>query len=156
MSDEIIVGIALAIAGIVGFFTYRRKVGGQTKKQRFIENAKRAGHYTEGEYVDSKVLLGNRESSNLYLKNKTLKVKYEYWVNGVRYLKTLTFQDPGKVSIDFPVSVTVYYDPNNPRKAVCPEEATKTQQLRSGCLVTIGATILALAMSFHILRFLLG
>ena len=156
MGEEIITSIALIIAGIVGFSNYKKKIGGATEKQRFIENAKRAGHYTVGEYADSKVQLGNYNSSDVYMRSKTLKVKYKYQVNGVSYYKQLTFQDPGKVSVDFPVSVTVYFDPSNPKKAVCPEEATKTQQRRSGCLVTIGVTILTLAVSFYILKFLVG
>lgn len=156
MNDEIIAGIALVIAGIVGFLTYKKKVGGMSKKQKFIEKAKRAGHYTVGEYEDSKIQFGNRDSADIYMKSNALKVKYKYRVNGIAYYKQLTFQDPGKVSIDYPASITVYYDPQNPKKAVCHEEATKSKQRESGCLVTIGITILTLFAVFHILRLLIG
>ena len=97
MRDEVIVFIALVIAGIVGFLLYKRRVGGMSRKQRFIDNAKREGNYTTGEYVDSKVQLGSPDSADLYLRSNTLKVRYMYHVDGIPYYKTLTFQDPGKV-----------------------------------------------------------
>lgn len=156
MTEEMITGIALVIAGVVGFTTYKSKIGGMTKNQKFIEKAKKAGHYTVGEYEDSTVHLGNYNSSDVYMRSKSLKVKYKYQVNGLTYYKHMTFQSPGKVSVDFPVSVTVYYDPQNPQKAICPEEATKTQQRKSGCLASIGIALLTLFVVFHILRLLIG
>lgn len=156
MSEEIIMSIALIIAGIVGFVTYKKKIGGKTKKQKFIEKAARAGHFTTGHYESSKVILGAEGSSNVKYREDKLKVKYKYEINGIAYYKSMIFQSTGRVGTNFPSEVKVYYDPSNPKNAVCPEEATKAKQVRSGCFVTIGVTILTLAVSFYILRFLLG
>lgn len=156
MREEIITYISLIVAGIVGFFAYKRRVGGANRRHRFIENAKRTGCYTVGECVDSKLQFGNPDSSSLHMRSNSLKVKYKYQVDGISYYKSMTFQDPGKVCIDFPISVTVYYDRNNPKKAICPEEATKAQQLRSSCLGSMGLAILALIVTFYLLRSVLG
>jgi hypothetical protein len=156
MTEEIITAIALAIAAVVGFFTYKFRMQGQTKNQKFIEKAKRTGHYTVGEYADSKLQLGVEDSNNARMRNKVLHVRYKYRVNHIEYYKKLSFQSIGMVSPDFPIRVTVYYDPRNPKKAVCPEEATKSQQRQSGCLMTILVTVATLFCAFHILNTLLG
>jgi hypothetical protein len=153
--EEIITTIALVIAAIMGYLTYKKRMGGMTKNQKFIANAKQAGNYTIGQYDDSVLQFGNRESTNLYRRSDRMKVRYKYRVKGVDYYKTLFFQDPGKISIDYPYNITVYYDPQNPKKAVCPEEATKKQQLESGCLASMGITLLTLFVVFHVLKFFL-
>ena len=154
MPEELYTAIALGVAITVGTITYKRCRNNGTRKNKFIEQAKLGGYYTTGEYVDSKVLLGNPESSDIYLKSKSLKCKYKYQVNGVTYYKYMTFQSPGKVSVDFPVSTTVYYNPNNPKKAVCPEEATNSHRLRYAGLSSIVIAFLTLFCVFHILRFI--
>lgn len=128
MTEELLTGLALMVAGVVAYLSRNIKLGSVANRAKFIEKAKAAGNYTIGKYVDSKRLLGNRESSNLVYRSDTLKVKYCYQVNGIEYFKNLQFQSPGKIFIDFPVDVTVYYDPKNPKKAVCPNEATKSMQ----------------------------
>ena len=128
----------------------------KTGKQRFIEKAKAAGNCTRGEYEDSEVSLGVADSNNSHFRNDTLIVKYRYTVDGLVYHKALPFQSPGRASIDFPSSVEVYYDPQNPKKAFCPEEATQAHQRRSGCLLSIGGTFIFLFLSFHLLRLIAG
>jgi hypothetical protein len=155
MTEEMITAVALLIACAVGFYTYKLRMGGQTKNQKFIDKAKKSGHYVVGEYADSKLQLGVEDSNNARMRNKVLHVRYKYQVNGIEYYKKLAFQSIGMVSVDFPIRVTVYYDPKNPKKAVCPEEATKAQQRQSGCLVTIVVTVATLFCAFHLLNYLL-
>ena len=76
MRDEIVVFIAAVVAGIIGLLTYKRRVGGLSRKQRFIGKAKREGNYTIGECVDSKVQLGTPDSADLYLRSNILRLKY--------------------------------------------------------------------------------
>ena len=154
MSDELYAAIALAVAIAAGTITYKKCRSKGTRKNNFIERAKLGGYYTSADYVDSKVLLGNSESSDVYFRSKSLKCKYKYQVNGSTYYKYMTFQSPGKVSVDFPISTTVYYDPKNPKKAVCHEEATNIHRLRYAGLTAICVSFLTLFCVFHILRFI--
>lgn len=156
MEDYIIMGISLVITGIVSLFTYNRLKNKQTKNQKFIEKATRAGCYTSGHYETSKVILGVEGSSNVKYREDKLKVKYKYMVNGISYYKHVTFQSTGRVGTDFPVEIKVYYDPHNPKKAICPQEATKAMQVRSGCMTTIVITIITLIVVFNLLRTILG
>lgn len=157
VQQELYVVIAMVIAAFVGRKYYTNRVkNGKSKKQKFIENAKRNGNITVGEAVDVKIVLADRESSNPRMRSESRKVKYSYKVNGIEYFKHMTFQNVGRVSADYPFRVTVYYDPRNPKNAVCPEETSPANTRQNGCLVTIGITILTTFVVFHFLRILLG
>ena len=153
MPDEAIMAAALVLTAFFGRFLYKHQKDRKTGKQRFIEKAKAAGNCTEGEYEDAKVHLGVDGSDNSHFRSDTLVVKYRYTVDGRVYRKSMPFQSPGKAGIDFPSYVQVYYDPRDPKKAVCPEEATWAHQHRSGCLVSIAGTLLFLGASFYLLRY---
>lgn len=156
MKDYVIMGISLVITGIISYFVYGRQKNKITKKQQFIEKAARDGYWEVGVYDSSKVIRGIRESSNSVYREDKLKVKYRYTVNGITYYKHITFLNNGKVSARFPSQVNVYYDPKDPKKAVCAEEATKAMQVRSGCMTTMVITIITLTVVFNVLRVLLG
>ena len=152
MSDEFLTGIALIIAIIVGVFKYKKN--GNSKKEKFIENAKKTGCYTTGVCVDTKLYWGNPDSSDPRFRHESIKVKYKYTINGIDYYKRMEFQSIGKVAIDYPSQVTVYYDSHKPKKAVCPEETTVAKRIEGGCLSAIFVACLTLFCVFHILRFL--
>lgn len=156
MEDHVIMGISLVITGIITYFAYGRLKNKKTKNQQFIDRAARGGYCTVGVYDSSKVIRGIRESSNSVYRDDSLKVKYRYEVNGITYYKHLTFMNNGRISARFPSEVKVYYDPRNPKNAVCPEEATKAMQVRSGCMTTMAVFIITLTVVFNVLRFLLG
>lgn len=156
MEDYVIMGISLVITGIISYFVYGRQKNKKTKNQLFIEKAASGGYCTVGVYVSSKVIRGIRESSNSVERSDTVKVKYRYVVNGITYYKQLTFLKEGRISVDSPLEIKVYYDPENPKKAVCPQEATRGMQVRSGCMTTMVITIITLTVVFNVLRALLG
>lgn len=156
MSDKIIAAIALVVGGFVGFTAYRGLSKKKSKKRIFIENAKKAGHYTEGKVEKTKVYPGILDSKNPRLRDDSLEATYKYSVNGVDYYKSIMFQSPGRIGTDYPLSITVYYKPENPKKAVCLEEAHTSRDIESGCLKTIAITILTMFATFHIIRILLG
>lgn len=151
-----IAAIALVIAGVVAYFCRNLNWGSVVKRQKFIEKAARGGYCTVGVYDSSKVIRGIRESSNSVERDDTVKVKYRYEVNGITYYKQLTFLKEGRVSVDSPLEIKVYYDPRNPEKSVCPQEATKSMQVRSGCMTTMVIFILALSCAFYVLRMMFG
>lgn len=156
MTDELIAGISLVIGFLVAVPCYRWSRHKKSKKRLFIEKAQKAGNCVVGEYASSRVLPGDLSSSNPRHRESSEIVKYKYTVGGIDYYKSLRFQTKGVIGTDYPYRVNVYYDPNNPRKAFCLEEADPSQQIQSGCLTTIGMTILAMFISFHIIRSLLG
>ena len=117
--------IVIAVNICIAYNRWLKKRG--SKKYRFIEHAKSIGAFTEGKTVDTKFYGGIRDSDNRNVRNDSLVVKYEYIVNGKSYYKKMEFQSPGLVSIEYPSNVIVYYDVNNPKKAVCKEELNERQ-----------------------------
>ena len=156
MGERVIMGISLAITGIISYFVYGRQKTKKTKNQHFIEKAASGGYCTVGTYDSSKVIRGIRDSDNSVERSDTVKVKYRYEVNGITYYKQLTFLKEGRISVDSPLEIKVYYDPANPKKAVCPQEATKAMQVRSGCMTTMVITVITLVVVRGVLRALLG
>ena len=156
MSDEAVCAAAIGLTVLFAVWFCRFTKNFRTRKQKFIEKAKTAGNYTQGEYLKSKWRPGIRESHNISDRNPIQKVWYRYRVDGKEYTKHMTFQSIGTVSIEYPMSVTVYYDPRNPRRAYCPEEASEADRRTVRGLLCTAVIVLFLFGSFHLLRFLIG
>ena len=151
MSEELRLAIALICGLIILSIGYIKLfLKGRSRKQRFIENAKAKGNYTTGKLIDSKLRLGNDESRNESFRYDRMKVTYEYFVNGVSYKKKMVFQSPGMVAVNYPYTVTVYYNPKNPAKGICKEEA----QRNAGCLGTIVLAALTFIVIYNFLKLL--
>lgn len=152
MAENLAFGIALSMAVLVGILClYKLVIKGKTKKQKFIEKAEEMGCYTQGKFVDFKVIMGAEDSKSASFRYDTYIVKYEYVVEGKKYYKKMPFSADGRLVGSYPLIVTVYYDSRKPSKAFCKEEATKTKQVRGGCLTTIFFTILTLALVYNLL-----
>lgn len=121
---------AIVVLGYIRLFFKAESSG-----QKFIKKAKAAGNYTTARSVSSKYRQGNRESGNDTFRYDAYTVKYEYVVDGIKYYKKIRFQSPGMVGVNYPIQVTVYYNPANPKKSVCQEEAAPNRSL--GCLGTL-------------------
>lgn len=147
LKDGLVVAVfaAIMLAGYIRLF-FKRTTG----KEKFIEKAKSAGHYTAGTIRKSKRSYGNDDSNNSYFRNDRIKVTYGYKVNGKEYQKRLLFQSPGCVSIDYPYEITVYFDPKNPAKAVCKEEISADRS--GGCLGTFLLDLIFCALLYHLLK----
>lgn len=156
MDENIITLAAVIIAAFVSRMVFKMKMGGQTKKERFISNAKRRGNVAQGICVDAKFMRGDIESSSVSMREHSMRCKYEYYVNGVAYYKIMTFQSIGMAVTDYPNEVEVYYDAANPKKAVCPEEATELNHRRSGCYTTIAVFAVVYFAVHLILNAILG
>lgn len=156
MTIEMIGVIAIAAATATSML-YKKKFNKKgSKKNQFIESAKKKGCVTQGVAVSSKFQAGIRGHSNPTLRADSRTVKYEYRVDGKVYHKEMTFQSPGLTHVRYPDAVTVYYDRSNPRKAICPEEATKAQEVRAGGLGTIAVFIATLFVVINLLKIFLG
>lgn len=156
MKDEMIAAVALVVGVFVATTTYRKTKNKKSKKQVFIEKAKKAGHYTVGKLEKTKVYPGILDSSNPRLRHDSVEATYQYTVNGINYYKKIMFQNQDHVGTDYPMSVTVYYDPAKPKMAICPEEAHASSEIQPGCLKTIAITAISMFATFHIIRLLLG
>lgn len=164
MSDNLQFGIALVCGFIVFIYSFIRLfIYGKTQKQRFIEKAKEKGWVTEGIFVDFKRRTYTRRSRgrNRYRRKRygykryrydILTVKYEYFVNGKSYYKKLKFQIRKWDRAEFPHKVKVYFDPKNPKKAVCPQQATEAHQKENGCLLTILFTIATIKIVYELIK----
>lgn len=156
MKDEMIAAVALIVGAFVAITTYRKTKNKKSKKQVFIDKAKKAGHYTTGKLEKTKVYPGILDSSNPRLRHDTVEATYRYTVNGVDYYKKIMFQNQDHVGTDYPMSVTVYYDPTRPKNSICLEEAHSSSEIQPGCLKTIAVTVISMFATFHIIRLLLG
>lgn len=149
MSENLKMIIAV-VAGIIVFVICCIKLfKGKTSKEKFIINAKEKGNYTTATLVDNKLRLGNDESGNASFKYDRMKCTYEYQVNGISYKKRITFQSPGMVSVKFPYTITVYYNPNRPSKCICKEEV---QNKGFGCFATIVLAGLTIKIVYELLK----
>ena len=154
MSPEVRGFIALVVACLVAFPTYRWARHKKSRKRIFMEKAQKSGHCVIGTYESSKLYPGIRDSENPQLREDTLEVKYKYTVDGSDYYKRMKFQSRGRIGTDFPDEVKVYYHQANPQKAVCPEEVPPSQQIQTGCLTTIALTFLSMIATLTVLEIL--
>lgn len=127
-----------------------------SKKLQFIQRAKKKGAFTEGVKVDSDFYSGIRGHERRDVRTDSLVVTYRYMVNGIPYHKKMEFQSPGLLVIKHPEKVTVYYDPANPQKAVCPEEANVTDEKQFRLVKVFLLFIVVMAICVNGLNILLG
>ena len=153
MSEEMI-NLIPGIAGILVFiFCYFRLIlFGKSRKQKFVEKAKENGNFVEGVFVDVKISRGSNDISSEKFGNDIYVVKYEYCVDGAKYLKKLRFNTGGSMTESYPAKIMVYYNPNNPKKAIAGNEATAVQQKKSGCLTSFVVTGIVVWSLIRLLR----
>ena len=146
MSEELKSCIIFVVAIALGIFSFFAHLRVPTRKQKFVEKAKRSGNFTEAECVDVKLYsnFGTRDNEKASVRSDLLKVKYRYRVKGIDYYKKYSFQSPGKVSIDYPYCITVYYNPRRPKRVVSSLDVSQSDQMRMGCLTAIIVTILSI------------
>lgn len=156
MKLEVITIISLAISITVGILSNKLLMGSKRGKHKFLEEAKKKGNVVQGILAGTKLLLGNEDSKNVRLKNDRIRATYHYTVKGKTYKKVMIFQSWGRVLPDYPASVQVYYNPSNPKKAVCPEEATESGRRQSGCLLSIVIGFVTMVIVFNVINALFG
>ena len=148
MSEDLKMIIAVVIGTIVLAIGYIRMCfKGKTSKEKFIETARKKGNYTTATLIDNKLRFGNDENPSF--KYERMKCTYEYQVNGISYKKRITFQSPGMVSVKFPYTITVYYNPNRPSKGLTKEEA---QNKEFSCFATIVLAVITIFVIYNLLK----
>lgn len=147
MSQDMILLISLLAGIVVCAFELRFLVfKGRSRNQRVVEKRKAKGCVTIGKMKDFKAVYGNGEDKGKEIGKDLYYVTYTYMVQGKTYKRTLCFE-----SNDFPVEVTIYYDPNNPKKSLAANEATRAEQIQHGCLITVVSTILVIGIVGNLL-----
>ena len=151
MSEELKSCIIIVVAIALGIFSFFGRLRVLTRKQKFVKKAKRSGNFTEAECVDVKRYsnFGTRDNEKASVRSDLLKVKYRYRVKGIDYYKKYSFQSPGKVSIDYPYSITMYYNPRRPKRVVSSLDVSQSDQMSMGCLTAIIVTILSILVFGH-------
>ncbi len=134
--------IRLVIAGLCGLAVFilsfsKKLFKDRSYKRRFINKAKERKSFVTAHLSSAKFLSGLHESDNIELERRRKKCCYEYVVHGKTYKKNLVFFSGGRISINYPYEIVVYYDPKRPSKCYCEEEMERS----TGCL---GSSIAAL------------
>lgn len=149
MTDKFRLGIAIVCGLSIFIYLFiTRILKGKNRISKFIEKCEQEGTYTEATCEKVKRIIGNDESGNANFKNDRYKVKYAYQVNGKTYYKTITFQNPGMVSSNYPYTVKIYYNKTNPKKAYTTIESKQGD----GCLFSIVLTIMTIVVIYNLLR----
>ena len=157
MNDELLVALAMIPAAIAARANYvRRTKGGKTKRMKFINKAKAAGAVTVGYYTGATYQYGDMTSDDKEMQSGSYVVNYEYEVGGRKYDKVLFFRTYGVTSVDTPNSVTIYYDPSNPKKCMTEQDEEPILAVRSGCLTSMVVFAVVLFCVFHLIRMLLA
>ncbi len=110
-------------------------VFGYSGKRKFIQRAYQKGNYTKAYIVNNNIYTGihmMRKANNF----PSYKAKYEYAVNGKKYYKTYNLRAKSGISSGPPNSINIYFDKNNPSKAIS-EVEIKNGPKASGCFTTI-------------------
>ncbi len=154
MSDELRVGIAVVLGGIILIAGWIRlyRPPFRTRKHKLIEAAKAKGNVVEGKLFKKRFIHGDRSSENEVTRNDAMKVTYEYQVDGISYYKKMTFQSIGMVCTQYPDTVMVYYDEKNPKRSACPEEATREMRQQAGCLAYFLVAVVVMALALNLPR----
>ena len=149
MTEEMKTIVSVAIGILIAVFFNRKFYKGGTKREKFIEEAKAKGNVVRAKCVKSRRNLPVESSDNDVYRYEGRTVTYEYVINGKKYSKRLFFQSPGKVSVDYPYEISVYYSEKNPRKAYAREEMNEK---RRGCLLTLIVFIVSVAVILNLIK----
>lgn len=127
-------------------------VFGYSKKRKFIQKAYRNRNYTKAYIVNNNIYTGmhTMRSANNF---PSFKAKYEYIVNGEKYYKTFNFRAKSGISAGPPNSINIYFDRDNPSKAVS-EVEVRNGPRTSGCFTTIIIVIVFSIVFYNVWKLL--
>lgn len=129
----LVVGFILLVRGYIRLFSKNK-----SWKEKIMEKAKIRGDFTTARCVKTTIRRESYDASESdFLRNRLYIVKYEYEVEGKKYYKTLTYQNPGSVSCQYPVEITIYYDSKRPGKGYCINEIDEGTKKSFGCFSSI-------------------
>lgn len=139
----------------VGILTAIKKFKGKSPKQKFIETARKNQCMVQAILVDTWIYSGNSRSSNMESRYPTKHALYLYRVNGKKYTKGLRVSlPPGRRYYTFPETKMIYYKKGNPKKALTENEATDSEKLERGCLISIAYAFAVMAALIWIFKWL--
>lgn len=156
MSNTMIVFIALVAAILVGRRKYTGVKSGNTKNKAFAQRAIEHGWVATGRAVKVDTFYGDRSSSNADLRNRRVMVAYEFQVDGKTYYKHMSYQNKGMVTVDYPKTITIYYDPKNIKASISEAEVNQSVRADTGCLQAGGKGLLVFVLVVVILNMLFG
>ncbi len=148
MTDDLRITIALicgvAIFVFLFFFVFLK---GKTKGNQLMLKAQKNGSTTIGKAVKNDY----RRFTGPEGRYRSEIVTYEYFVDGKRYEKKITFSDTGIV-INYPDQVEIFYDKNNPYKSCADVELSQDKQKQTGCYIAIVIPIVAIIFIYNLLK----
>ena len=148
MSDDYRIKIALACGFILFVYIFIFVfLKGNTKANKLKEKAIKNGCVVDG--IDIKC--DRRQYTGKDGRYRSAIVSYEYYVNGKRYVRKITFSD-NSIYVVTPKSVQIFYDKKNPRRAYADVELGFEQQKQYGCYAAIVIPVIVVIFVYNILR----
>lgn len=98
--------------------------------------------------------MGDSSSGNDAYRFNTTSIKYKYTVSGKDYFIGLDFLEKSSISSQHPSQIRVYYNPQNPQKALCKESVGDVPKA-SGYYKCIFVTILTIIIVNQLLKLLI-
>ena len=146
MDKDIRITIAFICGAIVFawlfFFVF---IKGKTRGNRLMAKAKQSGCITTGTVIKNDY----REFTGPEGRYRSEIVTYEYFVDGKRFKKKITYTDTGIV-INYPNQVEIFYDKNNPSKSFADVELGQNKQKQTGCYISI--PIIVIILIYNLLK----
>ena len=143
--------IALAISIILIVLNTKLYYGGKTRKQVLVKEAKAKGNIVIADAIKNVYSYGLKEIKKPNGHFASEKVTYEYIVNGKRYHFKEKYVGRDQTHCDFPLSIRVYYDEENPKRIAFDFDVSKQGQFRGSI---ISGAIIFFAGTFVILQVL--
>ena len=148
MTDDVRITIALICGAILFVYLFFSVfLEGKTKGNKLMIKAKKDGSTTIGRVVKNDY----RRFTGPEGRYRSEIVTYEYFVEGKRFEKKITFTDTGVV-VNYPNQIEIFYDKSNPVKAYADVELTQNKQKQTGCYIAIVIPIVAIILIYNLLK----
>lgn len=148
MSDDIRITIALICGAVIFawlfFFVFLK---GKTKGNQLMAKARQSGCITTGRVVKNDY----RRFTGPEGRYRSEIVTYEYFVDGKRFEKKITYTDTGIV-VNYLNQVEIFYDKNNPSKSFADVELGQNKQKQTGCYMSIVIPIIVIILIYNLLK----
>lgn len=122
-------------------------IQGTGRRKSSVAKARQSGCITTGRVVKNDY----RRFTGPEGRYRSEIVTYEYFVDGKRFEKKITYTDTGIV-VNYPNQVEIFYDKNNPSKSFADVELGQNKQKQTGCYMSIVIPIIVIILIYNLLK----
>lgn len=146
---RMLVAILCGVA-VIAFYIINALIRGNSKGKKFVEKAQKNGCVTTGKEIKH-TYRGGMFGGDATEARSIETVTYSYLVNGKEYRKKVVYSGMS-ADIDYPTTVQIYYNKNNPSIAFTAEETSKEKQGQVGCYISIILSVLIIVAVYNLLK----